>query len=64
MKTTQLELDRAEYSTIRASCARHSARRFNEIAASIAHELADGEDIAPSLYLRAARMICAGSDCA
>jgi hypothetical protein len=64
MKTeqTEIEKDRAEYRGLRATCARHNARAFDGIAASIAHELADGEDITPALYIRAARIVCSGQD--
>lgn len=55
---------RAEYRSLRASCQRHDARRFDDVARRIAYELSDGEDITPSHYLQAARIICSGFDCA
>lgn len=53
---------RRAYAALRASCSRHSARRFNELARQIAHELSDGEEVLPVHFLSAARMLVAGFD--
>lgn len=55
---------RNEYRTLRASCARHSAARFDELARNITHELSDGEDVTPGDWLHAARILVSGYDCA
>ncbi len=55
---------RNDYRTLRASCSRHTAKRFDEIAGDIAHDLADGEDITPALWVTAAQIVCSGQDCA
>ncbi len=55
---------RAEYATLRASCMRHTAAKFNEVAKRIVHELSDGEEYTPGMFVNAARIICSGYDCA
>ena len=54
--------DRAKYAALRASCKRHTAGRFNEIARRIAMELADGECETPANFIMAAHIICSGQD--
>ena len=53
---------RNEYRTLRASCARHSAARFDELACIIAHELSDGEDMLPADWVHAAQILVSGRD--
>ena len=53
-----------EYVTLRAQTTRHTAKRFDELAGRIAHELSDGEDITSEHWTQAARILHAGSDCA
>ena len=52
-----LDTLRSEYRTIRAACTWLSAKVFDSKCACLAHELADGEDITPSHWVRAAREI-------
>jgi hypothetical protein len=58
----QLDADRAIYRSLRASCARHDAGRFDEIAGSIVHELRDGEEATPGMWIQAARIIYSEQD--
>ena len=62
MKTTDTETCRSEYRSLRAATTRHSVKRFDEIARDIAHDLADGEDLEPWLFVQAAEMIFNGQD--
>jgi hypothetical protein len=57
MKRDDLTALRAEYRTLRASCTRHTAERFDEVARGIAYELADGEEVTPAMWV-----VVAGQD--
>ena len=59
---TRLEDLRAEYRALRAACERYTAQQFDEVVAPIAHELADGEDITPQVWVAAAHMVAEGWD--
>lgn len=59
-----LTAEQIQYATLRAATTRMDAKRFDELAGRIAHELSDGEDITPDHWLQAARILHAGSDCA
>lgn len=54
--------DRIEYRRLRASCDRHDAKSFDDIARGIASELSDGEEMTSGLWVSAARIICSGQD--
>jgi len=64
MSNADVTAARAQYASLRASCKRHTAARFNEIARRIAMELADGECETPANFVMAAHIICSGQDCA
>ena len=53
---------RARYRALRASCKRHDARRFDEVAGGIVHDLCDGEDATPAMWVTAAEIVCSGQD--
>lgn len=54
--------DRKAYAALRASCKRHNAKRFDDLAADIVRELRDGEAATSRMWVEAARMICSGQD--
>lgn len=48
---------RTEYRNLRNACTRLSAEEFDFQCRVLAHELADGEDMTPAIWVRAAREI-------
>lgn len=48
---------RAEYRNLRNACDQMSAKEFDFQCRVLAHELADGEDMTPAVWVRAAREI-------
>jgi hypothetical protein len=52
---------RIEYRNLRTSTKSLTAAQFDNLARSFAYQAADGEEIKPSHWLTAARMIASGS---
>jgi len=53
---------RQTYRALRLATTRHTAADFDDLARSIASELADGEDITPGLWVDAAYILHSGRD--
>ncbi len=62
MTATETAAARNEYRANRASCTRHNAARFDELAQRIARELCDGEEMTAAHWVQASRILASGQD--